>query len=472
VNPTPLSAEAARAAAPYLDSWLGFRQRLLRVPGVQAAMAVDGEVVLSTAHGFADVENGVALTPEHLFRVASHSKMFTATAILQLVETGQVRLDDRVAGHLPWLDGAAIAGRTLRELLSHGSGVIRDGRASDHWQLSGPFLDRDALRQVALDDASILDANEKFKYSNITYSLLGEVVAAVSGMHYNDYVSRNVVDRLGLTDTAPELMPERAGDYATGYSALGYAEDRLPIDHVDTAAMSAATGFTSTARDMVRFGSAQRFGDERLLTDESKRRMQHEEWPTVGDTRWYGLGVDIEVVDGHRLIGHGGGYPGHITRTSVDPRSGVAISVLTNAIDGPARGLVLGALALIGVAAGDPADGEQVDAEAEKFCGRFANLWGVTDVVRLGDRLVALSPEADDPAEGVSTLTVAGDDRLTVDSNNGFGGLGEAMVYTFDGPNVVAVQGPGGMTSWPIETFAGMLVGRKRITAGDLASDR
>jgi D-alanyl-D-alanine carboxypeptidase len=469
VTPTPLSAEAARAAAPYLDSWLGFRQRVLRVPGVQAALAVDGEVVMSTAHGFADVENQIALTPDHLFRVASHSKMFTATSILQLAESGKLRIDDPVAAHLPWLEGSDIAGRTLRELMSHGSGMTRDGHDSNHWQLVQPFLDHDGLRRVALDDAAVIDANERFKYSNISYSLLGEVVAAVSGIPYNDYVSRNVVDRLGLTNTAPELLPERAADYALGYSSLGYADHRIPIDHVDTAAMSAATGFSSTAADLVRFMSAQRLDDDRLLTDDSKRRMQHAEWPTGGKGRWYGLGVDIEETDGHRTIGHGGGYPGHITGTRVDPVSGVAISVLTNAIDGPARGLVAGALALIDLAAGEPGDGEQVDVTAEKFCGRFANLWGVADVVRLGRRLVVISPESDAPAEDVARLTVAGDDRLVVNTDNGFGSPGESMVYTFDGPDVVSIQGPGGMASWPIERFVGRLDGRERVTHGDLA---
>jgi hypothetical protein len=220
----------------------------------------------------------------------------------------------------------------------------------------------------------------------------------------------------------------------------------------------------------VQFVSAHRFGDQRLLTDDSKRRMQHAEWPTGETGNSYGLGVDIQETDGYRTIGHRGGYPGHITRSCVDAHSGVAISVLTNAIDGPARGLVAGVLALIGIAAGDSSDGEKVDVTADKFCGRFANLWGVTDVVRLGDRLVAISPESDAPAEDVITLSVAGDDRLIVDTDNGFGGPGEAMIYRFDGSSVASVQGPGGTTSWPSEQFAAMLDGRKRITAGDLSS--
>ena len=88
---TDLTAEAVRSAAAYADSWLAYRQTYLRIPGVQVAILFDGEVVLSAAYGHADVEGDLALTPQHLFRVASHSKTFTATAVMQLVEAGDAR---------------------------------------------------------------------------------------------------------------------------------------------------------------------------------------------------------------------------------------------------------------------------------------------------------------------------------------------------------------------------------------------
>lgn len=263
---------AVASAASYADSWLSFRRSLLRIPGVQAALWHEDALALSTAHGSADLGTGTPLRTDHLFRIASHSKTFTATAVLQLREAGHLRLDDPVGAHVPFLveHGSALASRTLSDLLAHGGGVVRDGADADFWQLARPFPDEAALRAVcASSDAAVLPAQQRFKYSNIAYGLLGLVVAAAAGEPYNDYVLREVVQRLGLTRTGPELDPGRADEYATGYTALSYADERLPIEHVDTRAMSAATGFYGTAEDVCRYAAAHFLGDERLLPDDA-----------------------------------------------------------------------------------------------------------------------------------------------------------------------------------------------------------
>src|SRR5918995_4779475 len=108
-------------AAEYFDDFLELRRRLDRVPGVQAALLHDGEVVGSIAHGEAAL-GGAALTTDHRFRIASHSKTFTATAVVQLAERGRLRLDDTVATWLPHLGSAGVGAATLRELLAHGAG--------------------------------------------------------------------------------------------------------------------------------------------------------------------------------------------------------------------------------------------------------------------------------------------------------------------------------------------------------------
>jgi CubicO group peptidase (beta-lactamase class C family) len=106
---TDRTAEVATAAAPYLESWPDHQRRRLRVPGVRAAVRVGDQLVLDTALGVADLTTGEELTPGHLFRIASHSTTFTATAVLQLVEAGRMRLDDPVAQWVP-----APAGTGLR----------------------------------------------------------------------------------------------------------------------------------------------------------------------------------------------------------------------------------------------------------------------------------------------------------------------------------------------------------------------
>ena len=314
-TPPALTAAAVADAVRYADTWLAARRRAFRVPGVQAAVWFDDALVLSTAHGVADERSGAPLTDQHLFRIASHSKTFTGTAILQLVEAGRLRLDDQAGTLLPFLAGTPVPTVTVREMLTHGSGIIRDGADSDHWQLARPFPDEATLRRIALDDAAVLPANERFKYSNVAYSLLGLIVEAVSGRPYDQYVKDEVVARLGLTRTGPELDPARLDEYAAGHGSLAYADQRVTIEHIDTAAMASATGFFSTAAETVAYAAAHFAGDTRLLGEPAKRLMQRPESEVGGDDGHYGLGFAVEDVGGRRMLGHGGGYPGHITRT-------------------------------------------------------------------------------------------------------------------------------------------------------------
>ena len=477
--PAALSPTCVRDAARYAEQWVRFQQRLLRVPGVQVAVWYDGEVVLSSACGVADLRSGTPLTSEHLFRIASHSKTVTATAVMQLVEAGALRLDDPVQQWLPALAGAPVGALTLHQLLSHTGGATRDGADSDHWQLMQPFHDAQGLQEAALAaGAAVLAPDERFKYSNITYSLLGAVVEAVSGQPYAAYVTEHVVDRLGLTRTGPELDRARAGEYATGHTSLTYADERLPIEHVDTRAMAAATGFFSTAEDVVRYAAAHLLGDERLLTDASKRRMQRAVAPVDDEgPESYALGWGVSELGGRRLLGHGGGYPGHITSTLFDPEARLVVSVFTNAIDGPAAALARGVVRLVDLAARAEAElrdqrargltPSTADPEAA-FEGRFAGLWGVEDVVELGGRLLVVDPALPDPAEQVAWLTVVDDRTLQVERQQGYGSPGEHYRYEHDHDGTVrAVRGPGGTSSWPIEVFAAALAGRDRI---DLAS--
>jgi D-alanyl-D-alanine carboxypeptidase len=453
------TAAVAAAAAPYLESWLDHQRRRLRVPGVQAAVRVGEQLVLDTALGVADLTTGEPLTAGHLFRIASHSKTFTATAVLQLVEAGRLRLDDPVAQWVPATAGTALAAVTVRELLGHQGGVIRDGADNDFWQLLHPFPDEAGLLGIATaGDAAPFGPNEHFKYSNVGYSLLGLVVEAVTGTGYAAHVQAAVVDRLELADTGPEWDPARAGQYAAGHTGLLDGDDgRETIPHVDTRAMAAATGFFSTARDLTRYGAAHFTGDGTLLGEPSKRLMRRRESEISAhgqEPRYYGLGLDLRTLGERRLIGHSGGYPGHITRTWVDPEGQVAVSVLTNAIDGPADALARGLFALLDLALAAPEDaGRPPAAQLQRYTGRFANLWGVTDVALLGGRLLLLHPSAPEPAEEYSELTVEDADTLRLESVPGFGSAGEPVRYEWAADGAPACVRAGGISSWPLEVF-------------------
>lgn len=456
------TASLARAAAPYLESWLDLQRSRSRTPGVQAAIRVGGEVVLSTALGTADVSTGEPLTEEHLFRIASHSKTFTATAVLQLVEAGLLRLDDPVAQWVPQLQGTDLAAVTVRELLGHQGGVVRDGgngASTDFWQLRGPFPDEAALLASAV---AVYGRNEMFKYSNVAYSLLGMVVAAASGRPYATYVTAEICERLGLRDTSPEHDPARAAGYAAGHTGLLDDQDsREVIPHVDTRAMAAATGFSSTALDLTAYGAAHCAGSDVLLREDSKRLMQRQESVVMVDGEEvgrYGLGLDLRRLGERELVGHSGGYPGHITRTWVDPRAQVVVSVLTNAVDGPADSLARGLLSLLDLALAGPADRDgtgPAGPDLDRFTGRFANLWSITDVAQLGGRLLLLRPTDPDPREHAQELDVVDPSTLRLTPRAGFGPVGEDVRYAWagDAGTPAGHVEIAGMTSWPLEAF-------------------
>jgi CubicO group peptidase (beta-lactamase class C family) len=465
---TGIPRRAVLDACRYLDSWFAFQQRHLRIPGVQVAILHDDEVVFDAAYGVSSVETGEPLTTDHVFRIASHSKTFTATYVMQLVERGLVRLDDTVGRWIDELAGVPIGSATVRELLAHASGMVRDGWDGDFWQLFHAFPEADELLRIAGDASAVLPRNERFKYSNIGYSLLGMIVERASGQTYAAYVTEHVIDRLGLGSTTPELDPARVHRYAGGHSSLDHTDVRIPIEHVDTHAMAAATGFASTARDVVRYASAHFLGDDRLLSDDSKRAMQKTEWEVEGSGGGaYGLGFAINTVGGRRLLGHGGGYPGHITRTMFDPVDRLAVSVLTNAIDTPAQQLATAAVAVVNLAVSGTAPEVPAGMDASRFTGCFSTLWGTSDVVDLGGRLYQFTTSAPDPTAVYAELEVVDDHTLRIAKAGGYASPGEVLAYTFaDDGTVVSVRGGSANTAYPLDRLRERMAGRSRITLG------
>ncbi|MCY7374006.1 MAG: serine hydrolase, partial [Spirochaetaceae bacterium] len=272
-----------------------------------------------------------------------------------------------------------------------------------------------------------------------------------------EVVREQVIDRIGLTRTAPD-HDAGLGEYATGHSALAYADERVAVEHVATGAMAAATGFVSTAEELVRYAAAHLPRDDRLLGDDAKRLMQRTEWRVDGQggvaepLAEYTLGLMVSHVGSRRLLGHGGGWPGHITRTMFDAETGIAVSVLTNAIDGPAEPLAAGLFHLLDLAT--DRDVPRSGQDLSRFTGRFANVWGVVDVAEVAGRLLWINPAQDDFWSAPVDLVVEGEDRLRLCGGNGYGSHGEPLEYTVADGRVVSIRGSSGMTWHPIEEVA------------------
>ncbi len=438
-----------------IHRWVDFRLWDTRTPGAQVSIGVRGEPFFSRAYGWADLEAEVLMTTEHLFRIASHSKTFTATLVLQLVEQGRLGLDDPVGDHLPALAGGPLAGVAVRELMEHTGGLLRDGLDADYWTFQRPFPDVDQLVALAVQGGLKTDPGERYAYSNVAYSLLGLVVEAVTGTSFAEAARQGITAPLGLADTVADYDRERAGDYAVGYSGLHTATRRRALGHVATGAMAAATGFTSTATDLLTYFGAHTPGDQRLLSDRTKRLQQRQANvadPRSDDGAGYGWGMGREKVDDQTFVGHGGGYPGHITKTLLDPTSGLVICVLTNSIDGPATSLARGIAQLLAAAAEASTDGAVLTPSARRWTGRYANVWTVIDLAALGARRRTLTPEAPSPLEAADELAEDGPDRLLIAAGSGFGSVGEPVTRLADGDPGVRY---GGMSLRPFPYLPG-----------------
>ncbi len=447
-------ANAIKTALAYVPTYTAYQQPYMPFVGAQIAVRLNGDLALNHAVGFSDLAEQTPLNVDHLFRIASHSKTFTGVACLQLVEQGKLQLDDLAKKHVPELAKSPMGDVTVRELLAHGSGMTRDGDDSTFWGLAKTFPDRDELLKTITKHGKVIEPNEHFKYSNIGYSLLGLIIESASGVSYREYVTTYIVDKLGLKDTGPDLLMERIDDYAKGYSSRAHGPERIEIEHIDTFAESAATGFYSTAAELTSYFVAHLDGDDRLLTDASKRRMRQVQW-TITEDSAYGLGLSITTINGRTYHGHSGGYPGHITISKLDLDRKLAISVLTNSNDGPAATLCTAILHLIDLALTDKAKTEPRKAsELGKFEGRFATLWGVFDVVNLGGRLYGMTPASPNPATDAVEYEVVSSTELKPVGDKGFGGYGELMRYTFnkDG-SVKRIRGESGANLVPIDDF-------------------
>ena len=409
--------KALAAALDYIPRWIAHQMRITEQPGCSFAVAHHGKLVAEFALGQSG--DGRALTPRHRFRVASHSKTFTAAAVLRLRELGRWQLDDAVGRYVPGLH-KQVAGATLAQLLSHSAGLVRDGTDAAQWSDRGPFLDEAALR-ADLARGPVLTPQTRLKYSNHGYGLLGLAIAGVTGEPYTDWVAREIVAASGLAETTPDMpdrpdRPDRSTPrarkavpfvpsvpFAQGHSAkwpLGRRQT-IPGDNA-TNALASATGFVSTASDLVKFfSSLSPDARHSVLSPASRREMLRRQWRDAYGSveRWYGLGTMHGATPGAGSgddwdwFGHTGSFQGTVSRTLCLPQQGLCISGLSNAADGQAYQWVEGAVQIVRayLQHGAPS------ARTAAWAGRWWSLWGAIDLLPMARKVLVAQPSLANP---------------------------------------------------------------------------
>ncbi len=314
-----------------LDALTAHAQRDWRSPGVSAGVVVDGRLVWSAHLGSARLDPPTPAGDDTPVMIGSLTKTFTALLVMQLRDEGRLTLDDDLA---TWLPETRHTGVSVRQLLSHTSGLQREpvGRI---WET---LLAPDAARLVAeLEDAErVLPGNLAFHYSNLGYALLGLLVERLDGRPWEDALRARLLEPLGMTRTG--LRP--ADDHAVGYQVDPFAGTATREPVLDLKATAPLGGLWSTVADQARYAAFLAAPDPHLVRPGTLDEMCA---PVVvvdpdGWTRAYGLGLEL-VRRGERVYaGHRGAMPGFLSALRVrrPDRSGAFVVANTTAGADPA----------------------------------------------------------------------------------------------------------------------------------------
>jgi CubicO group peptidase (beta-lactamase class C family) len=419
-------------ALDYIPHWLEYQMRESDQPGCVIAVVHEGRAVLERAFGVADIAGGAPLAPRHRFRVASHSKSFTAAGIMKLREQRKLGLDDRAGQYVQGLH-PLIAEATIAQLLSHSAGIIRDGTDSGQWQDARPFLDEAELR-ADLAAAPIIEPTTRFKYSNHGYGLAGLVIEAVTGERYRHWIRREIIEPAGLEETDPDMPIGGSVPVARGHSGKLPLGRRVVVPgNNPTNAMAPATGFVSTATDLARFfAQLDPAAAESILSAASRREMVRSQWryPHSSIERYYGLGISTGKTDEWEWFGHGGAFQGFATRTAVLPGRSLAVSLATNGMDGLADRWLDGVIHILATFAQHGAPRNEVRG----WTGRWWSLWGAFDLVPMGEKVIVAAPFLAKAFTDASEISVTDEDSGRFSLASGLARHGES-VRRVRGPN-------------------------------------
>lgn len=287
-------------------------------------VAHHGKPIFSGAYGMADRQTAEPNKLTTRFRMGSMNKMFTATAIMQLVQAGKIKLDDQLGKFLTDYPNKDVASKvTIHHLLTHTGGT---------GDIFGPEFGSHRLQLRTLDDYIKLygsrglafEPGKQWDYSNYGFILLGAIIEKVSGQSYYDYVRDHIFKPAGMTRTASEpedvAVPDRAIGYMRAGGSLKPNTETLPYRGT-----SAGGGYT-TVEDLLRFANA--LTGHKLLNEHYTELMTTAK-PETGEAR-YAYGFEDDLAGGVRSFGHSGGAPGMNGDLRIYPETGYVIIALAN----------------------------------------------------------------------------------------------------------------------------------------------
>ncbi len=332
-GPMPSTTTTTRleSEASWIDRMAGFIETQAEQGAFSgsALIGVDNEILWQFAAGLADRDENLPNQVDTLFNLGSMSKMFTAVAVLQLMEQGEISVDDTVAQVLPDYPNRAVAEEvTIRRLLTHTSGM-GDTFTPEFAEDPNRYRSNADFLPLFVDQPPAFPPGTSVAYSNAGFVVLGMIIEQVSGRSYYNYVRDHVFGPTGMSRTDSYAVDDEVANLALGYTTKDFYGEDTGVMAENTPLMPgkgfAAGGGYSTCGDLFRFSTA--LLDHQLLSPQFTRELLE---PRVdlapGISQGYGFLIGVD--DGS--IGHTGGAPGICSFMSIYPESGYTVVVLSN----------------------------------------------------------------------------------------------------------------------------------------------
>jgi CubicO group peptidase (beta-lactamase class C family) len=349
VTPWPGAAQTAKppVAPPGLDAEVARAMKAFEVPGIALSIVKDGRVVAAKGYGIRKLGEPAAVDAQTLFGIASNTKVFTATALGLLVEEGKLAWDAPVINYLPWFamyDPYVTREITVRDLLVHRSGLGLGAGDLLFWPPT--TYDRKEIVRRLRYIKPATSFRYTYAYDNLLYSVAGEVIEAVSGKVWEDFIKERILAKVGMTwsNVRHSASAEGGNVAATHARVEGVVRLVKPSTNDNT---NPAGGINSCAEDMAKWmlvllGRGQLADGTRLFSEKTYRELTTlvtpmpignppPELPTLKmNFNGYALGLRVRDYRGLKVVTHTGGLAGYVSQVYLIPERNLGIAVLTN----------------------------------------------------------------------------------------------------------------------------------------------
>lgn len=293
--------------------------------GAAVLVVKQGKTLFRGGIGFANIDQQEKITPEHLFRIGSITKTFTAVAILQLAEEGKLDINDPIQKYLPEYptQGAKIS---VEHLLTHTAGIKTYAGMAEVAHLQHTAATPKQIIKVFKDAPMEFTPGERYQYNNYGYILLGAIIEEVSGLDYGTYLEEKIFKPIGMKHTSFGKDKELILDQANGYAMEGgqYAE----APYLNMAIPYAAGGLVSTVDDLYRWMQA--LQGYRVVSKTSLQKAFSAYQLKDGSSTPYGFGWQLDQLYGKQIVGHDGIIQGFLANAIYVPEEDLFVAVLSN----------------------------------------------------------------------------------------------------------------------------------------------